>query len=106
METGETEKMLQPEQKQHYEEEFHKLDQLRLGHERISAKLEYMENDMREHKQLVNTNIKDLNDKIDRLHQRFDDVSTEVKVIALRVAYSAIAIGFIGQMVGRHFGLL
>lgn len=94
------------EQRDFHKEEFAKLDALRMDHARLTAKTDFIESELREHKNFVQNSIADLNNKIDKLHDRFDSVSDEVKTLALKVAYGAIAVGFIGQIALKHFGLL
>ena len=94
------------EQRQHNKEEFAKLDALRMDHARLAAKTDFIEAELREHKSFVQKSISDLDAKIDKLHERFDSVSGEVKTLALKVAYGAIIVGFVGQILLKHYGLL
>lgn len=87
-------------------DEIAKLDALRLAHERTSARVEYLETNLMDHRAQVSKTLSDLQDKVDALHARFDSVTQEVRALATRVSIFAIAAGITVQVVLRHFGLL
>lgn len=82
------------------------VDELRMDNVRVTTTLAYVQSELREHKTEVHISLGKLNDKIDQLSNRFNDVASEVKVMAAKIAFGAIALGMALQVLGKHFGLI
>lgn len=82
------------------------VDELRMDNVRVTTTLQYVQTELRDHKTEVHISLGKLNDKIDALSDRFNEVASDVKVMATRIALGAIALGMIAQIAAKHFGLI
>lgn len=96
----------QDEQRQWHKQEFAKLDQLRLQHERNAAKIEFIESELREHKTFVSRAIHEIHDKIEKLNDRFEVLAKQVTGIATKIAMFAVFIGLLSNIVLKQLGLV
>ena len=82
------------------------VDELRMDNVRITTTLQHVEHDLKAHKDEVHIALGRLNEKIDALSQRFNEVAGDVKVMAAKIAFGAILFGMVLQVVAKHFGLI
>ena len=94
------------EQREFHIQEFKKLDDLRLDHAKLSAKVDFVETELRSSKLESNSRFERLERKIDDLSNLFGTVSTEVKVMTVKIAGGAVAAGLFLQIALKHFGLI
>jgi hypothetical protein len=94
------------EQREFHVKEFEKLDALRLDHAKLSAKVDFVETELRASKQENNNRFERLEKKIDNLHNLFTEVTSDVKVMATKIAGGAVAAGLVLQVILKHFGLV
>ena len=94
------------EQRDYHTKEFERLDALRLDHAKLTAKVDFVEQELRASKTEAHNRFERLETKIDDLSRQFADVSTEVKVMAVKIAGGAVAAGLVLQVILKHFGLI
>lgn len=94
------------EQRDFHAKEFERLDALRMDHAKLSAKVDFVEQELRANKSEAASRFERLEAKIDDLHQLFNNVSTEVKLMATKIAVGAVAAGIAIQVLLKHFGLV
>jgi hypothetical protein len=87
----------------HEETELHK-----LSHEitRLITRVDYHEKEMLENKRVADNRFQKLEEKIDQLFDKFNEVSVEVKIVALKIAGGAVVLGIGSQLLFKHFGWL
>lgn len=94
------------EQRDFHNKEFERLDALRLDHARLNAKVDFVEQELRANKTESHNRFERLEGKIDSLFERFDSVSSEVKVMGLKIGFGTVIVAMAAQVFLKHFGLL
>lgn len=94
------------EQREILRQEAAKLDALRLDHAKLTAKVDFVEQELRSTKTEAASRFERLENKLDSLFERFDSVSSEVKLIGMKVGAITVGIAMALQLVLKHFGLL
>ena len=106
-------KELKEREQKHWDEESERLDNLRIDHAKLTAKVEFIEDELREHKGVVREAISELNDKImsldrkvDNFLEKFMETRSEIKLLAAKVAFGAVVVGLIAQVIMNHLEII
>lgn len=94
------------EQRDLAKQEFLKLDSLRMDHAKLTAKVDFIEQELRANKTESHNRFERLESKIDSLFERFDSVSGEVRVMGIKIGLGTVIAAMALQVFLKHFGLL
>lgn len=94
------------EQRETAKQEFQKLDSLRMDHAKLTAKVDFIEQELRANKTESHNRFERLESKIDSLFERFDSVSNEVRIMGVKIGFGTVAFAMALQVFLKHFGIL
>lgn len=97
------------EQREYHVKEFEKLDALRLDHAKLSAKVDFVECELRAAKTENNTRFERLEVKIDSIQESINNIKIDVREIVTRYGAVLIVLSLLAQAISfvlaKMFGI-